>query len=85
VTQSPEALLLIGDNNWFHQWDKDDEFPSSWHGRPYHHNLAFLDSHAELLQIQKNLWITNKYRVLPFKELNGMAIEIQYEIFPSKP
>ncbi|MBN1846452.1 MAG: type II secretion system protein [Sedimentisphaerales bacterium] len=85
VTQPPETLLLVGDNNWFHQWNKQDEFPAFWHGRPCHHNLAFLDSHVRLLPIHKNLWITGEYRVLPFKELNGMAMEIQYEIPQPQP
>lgn len=77
---NPARLLLIGDYGWGFQW-----LPSpysqgvSWHGRRCHHNVAFLDGHVQFLHIRKGLYITDEYTVLPFKELYGLAREVQEE------
>jgi prepilin-type processing-associated H-X9-DG protein len=80
VVDNPDRLLLIGDYGWGFQW-LPSPYPQgvSWHGRKCHHNVAFLDGHVDFLHIRKGLYITNEYTVLPFKELYGLAHEVQVE------
>lgn len=80
----PDRTLLVGDNGWMNQWDPAKPEMPSWHGDRIHHNLAFLDSHVQYLRIRKGLYINPKedYRVLPFKELDGIAYAVQEEIIP---
>jgi len=80
---NPHRLLLIGDYGWINQW-KPIELPfedwkelAEWHGRKDCHNLAFLDTHVKYLNIQKGVYITDEYTVVPFKELYGLAHEAQ--------
>ncbi|MFC1781926.1 hypothetical protein ACFLZ8_06670, partial [Planctomycetota bacterium] len=79
---NPSDLLLIGDYGWFNQWKPaalpEEEWKelAEWHGQEDSHNMAFLDGHVSFLNIQKGLYVTDKYAVLPFKELYGMAYEI---------
>ena len=80
---NPSRLLLIGDYGWYNQ-SKPVELPfeewkilAEWHGREDCHNMAFLDSHVEFLNIRKGFYVTDEYTVLPFKELFGLALEAQ--------
>jgi len=76
-------LLLIGDYGWFNQWKPiphpQEEWKelAEWHDRVDCFNMAFLDSHVKFLNIQKGLYVTDEYNVLPFEELFGLAREIQ--------
>lgn len=76
---NPSHLLLIGDYGWMNQSLPLVPRIGDWHGRPYHHNLAFLDGHTEFLHIRKGLYVTDEYTVLPFKDLYGLAREVQEE------
>jgi len=79
----PSRLLLIGDYGWFNQ-SKPDPHPqedwkelAEWHGRSNYHNIAFLDSHVKFLNVRKGFYVTDEYNVLPFKDLYGLAREVQ--------
>jgi prepilin-type processing-associated H-X9-DG protein len=76
---NPARLLLIGDYGWMSQSLPLVPRVRDWHGRPYHHNLAFLDGHVKFLRIRKGLYVTDEYTVLPFKDLYGLAREVQEE------
>jgi prepilin-type N-terminal cleavage/methylation domain-containing protein/prepilin-type processing-associated H-X9-DG protein len=73
---------LIGDNNWMIEWSPifKDKHSKAWHGKPRHHNLAFLDGHVEFLEIYKGLYVTPEYSIVPFRELFRMAREVQEEV-----
>lgn len=78
-TDDPSRLLLIGDYGWM-----NDSLPlvprvGDWHGRPYHHNVAFLGGHVKFLHIYKGLYITEEYTVIPFRALYGLARDVQEE------
>lgn len=76
---NPSRLLLIGDFGWLNESLPNDRRLGDWHGKPYHHNLAFLDGHVEFLHIRRGLYVTDKYTVLPFSDLYGLARESQIE------
>ena len=76
----PSRLLLVGDDGWVNQWILTRPFTKSWHGRPCHHNVAFLDTHVEFIKIRKGIYVSPHYRVNPFKECDGLAYELQQEI-----
>lgn len=76
-------VLLIGDCGWLNQW-KPIPLPNAewkelaeWHDRTDHHNMAFLDGHVSFPNIGKGLYVSDEYTLLPFKDLYGMAREIQ--------
>jgi prepilin-type N-terminal cleavage/methylation domain-containing protein len=76
-------LLLIGDYGWINQW-KPSPYPrqewkelAEWHRKTDHHNMAFLDSHTQLLNIKKGFYITDQYTIVPFVELYDLAYEVQ--------
>jgi len=79
----PSSLLLIGDYGWFNQWlpcpplYKELKQLAEWHGRANSHAMAFLDEHAAFLEIQKGLYLTDEYNVLPFEELYDLARDVQ--------
>lgn len=89
---NPARILLIGDYGWFNQWIpaqhplerwggilnlKGLKELAEWHGRVDCYNMAFLDSHAQFLNIRKGFYVTDEYSVLPFEELNYLAHEVQ--------
>jgi prepilin-type N-terminal cleavage/methylation domain-containing protein len=89
---NPARILLIGDYGWINQWmpaqhpleryegilnQKGLKELAEWHGRVDCYNMAFLDSHAQLLNIRKGFYVTDEYSVLPFEELNDLAYEVQ--------
>jgi prepilin-type N-terminal cleavage/methylation domain-containing protein/prepilin-type processing-associated H-X9-DG protein len=69
----PCRLLLVGDNNWITQWDPSYPSGRDWHGRNNRYNLGFLDGHVEFIRIYKDVFVAQKYRVLPFAELDQLA------------
>jgi len=79
-------LLLIGDYGWYNQIkapphpSEDWKELAEWHGRVDCHNMAFLDSHVKFLNIRKGFYVTDKYSMVPFEELFGMAREIQEQL-----
>lgn len=80
VTTNPALLALVGDNNWMNEWMPVQSHMRAWHGKPRHHNLAFLDCHVEFLKIRKGLYITSEYSILPFRDLHKMALAVQQEV-----
>jgi len=76
-------VLLIGDFGWYNQWKllphprEDWKKLAEWHDRRDCFNMAFLDGHVSFLEIRKGFYVIDEYTVLPFKELYGMAREIQ--------
>jgi prepilin-type N-terminal cleavage/methylation domain-containing protein len=76
-------LLLIGDFGWINQWwperqlAADVKEQAEWHRKTDHHNMAFLDSHTQFLNIHKGFYITDQYTVVPFIELYDLAYEVQ--------
>jgi len=83
AVDNPSRLLLIGDTGWINQWKPiphpDEEWKelAEWHGRVDCHNLAFLDGHVGLLCIEKGIYVTDAYSILPFEGLYEMARELQ--------
>jgi len=76
-------MLLIGDYGSYNQWKlpphprEDWKELAEWHDRPDCHNMAFLDGHVGFLNLRKGIYVADEYTVLPFKELYGLAHEIQ--------
>ena len=76
-------LLLMGDYGWYNQWKPtnvltpEEKEIAEWHGRPDHHYMAFLDGHAAFLETRRGMWVTEEYVLLPWKELQPLAINIQ--------
>ena len=79
----PSHLLLAGDNNWINQWYPfipETFLPANmdWHGRKGHYNMTFLDGRVELVKIERGVYVApNKYRILPFRELDYLAYAVQ--------
>ena len=79
----PSRLLLIGDYGWFNQSKpaahgrEDWKELAEWHDRANYHNMAFMDSHVKFLNVRKGFYVTDEYNVLPFKDLYGLAQEVQ--------
>jgi prepilin-type processing-associated H-X9-DG protein len=82
---NPSRLLLIGDYGWINQWKpqphprQDWKELAEWHGREDHHNVAFLDGHVRFLNIRKGVYVAEEYCVLPFEELFGLALQVQWQ------
>lgn len=75
---NPSNTLLIGDYAWQTQWlPSPYPFGMPWHSRCCHFNMAFLDSHIEFIKIHKGIFYTEEYRVIPFKDLYGLAVQEQ--------
>ncbi len=76
-------VLLIGDYGWVNQWRLDVNIAkqrkeqAEWHGKTDCHNLAFLDTHTQFLNIQKGYYVADQYAVLPFPELYPLALQVQ--------
>lgn len=77
---NPSRMLLIGDYTWGSQW-LPPPYPRGlqWHRRCCYFNLAFLDDHVEFIKIHKGLFVTPEYCILPFKQLYGLAYNVQVE------
>jgi len=79
----PHRLLLVGDNNWLNKWHPF--FPEAflpknmaWHGPEDAYNMAYLDGRVDLVVIERGVYVQEKgYRILPFKDLDYLAFEIQ--------
>ena len=76
----PSTLLLIGDYGWVNEWMTYSKQRIEWHEKQCHHNLAFMDGHVEFLPIQKGQYVTANYCVLPFRELHGLARQVQENV-----
>ncbi len=72
-------LVLIGDYGWVNQWMPQCTIRTEWHGKPACHNVAYLDTHAEFLKVRKGIFVSDHYRVLPFEDLDKLALSCQKE------
>jgi prepilin-type N-terminal cleavage/methylation domain-containing protein len=90
VTANPALLMLIGDQGWLHQWrympppvkemwEQIWKPYTEWHVKPEHYNLAFLDGHTAFVRIRKTYYVTDDYSIIPFKDLYGLANQVQGE------
>jgi hypothetical protein len=90
VTASSAQVILMGDQGWWHQWrlmtpanqQKWDQLYKSyaeWHIKPDSYNLAFLDGHTAFVKIRRGYYVTDGYSVIPFKDLYGLAYQVQGE------
>jgi prepilin-type N-terminal cleavage/methylation domain-containing protein/prepilin-type processing-associated H-X9-DG protein len=90
VTASSAQVLLIGDQGWDDQWRPMPHFLeeewkqccksyAEWHVKHESYNLAFLDGHVAFVKIRKTYYITDDYSVVPFKDLYGLAFQVQGE------
>jgi prepilin-type N-terminal cleavage/methylation domain-containing protein len=72
-------LILVGDIGWYTAYARaDGEFMRiEWHGKPYTHNVAFMDTHVEFVRMRRGLHVTDDYCVVPFSDL---AAQCQKEI-----
>jgi prepilin-type N-terminal cleavage/methylation domain-containing protein len=80
---NPARVLLMGDYGWVNQWDRKVE-PApehkelvEWHGKPDHFSVAFVDGHSGFIEVAKGFYVEDDYTVLPFKDLYGLARELQ--------
>lgn len=76
---APSKVLLIGDQGWVASWTPWSTEDIDWHGQRFTHNIAFLDGHVEFVRIRRGLHITPRYNVIPFRGLQGAAVECQVE------
>ncbi len=75
-------LLLIGDFGWVHQHNLFSPLRVEWHSRALHHDLAFMDGHAEFVHIRKGMHVTERYTIMPFRDLVPVASGCQQEVLP---
>ena len=76
----PSRVLLVGDNNWINQWEPVGPCEMDWHDRTHYNNLAFLDGRVEFIKILKGLYVAPQYNVLPFRQIIGLAWDLQEEV-----
>jgi prepilin-type N-terminal cleavage/methylation domain-containing protein len=90
MTAGSAHLVLMGDQGWMfqwmpmsplrkQQWEQDYKPYAEWHIKPEHYNLAFMDGHTAFVKIRKAYYVTDDYSVVPFKELYGLAYQVQGE------
>jgi prepilin-type N-terminal cleavage/methylation domain-containing protein/prepilin-type processing-associated H-X9-DG protein len=73
-------LVLMGDLGWTYDWDRLNPNRFEWHSRPWSHNIAFMDGHAEFIRMRKGLHVTKDYCVIPFQDLAGQIAACQQEV-----
>jgi len=81
ISTHPTSLALVGDNNWMQEWHPlIPTHAKDWHSKARHHNIAFLDGHVNFIRIRKGLYVTPEYSIVPFRQVNQLAFNIQQEI-----
>lgn len=77
-------LILIADYSWYNQWNpypgfmsEEEKKTGEWHGRPDCHNVAFLDGHADFVEIRKGIWVNEEYAIMPWREVYPLVQNIQ--------
>jgi prepilin-type N-terminal cleavage/methylation domain-containing protein len=87
VTANSAHLLLMGDQGWVYQfsptppanWEQLYKPFAEWHGKAGYYNLVFLDGHTAFVKIRRAYYVTNDYSLVPFKDLYGLAYQVQGE------
>jgi prepilin-type processing-associated H-X9-DG protein len=77
ITVSESKLLLMGDYGWLPAWQVASTERIEWHRRPYRHNIAFMDGHADFVRIAKGLYVTSDYTVVPFADTASEIVRTQ--------
>jgi prepilin-type N-terminal cleavage/methylation domain-containing protein len=80
VSTNLGRVPLIGDFGWWSAYNRYDPNRVEWHDRSKHHNLAFMDGHADFVEIRKGLHLTEDYAVMPFADLQDDAAGCQREV-----
>ena len=62
-------LLFIGDNNWWDQIEPSAPPGKVWHKKDEHFNMVFLDGHVDFIEISEDVYKTDKYTVIPFRNM----------------
>lgn len=70
-------LILLGDFGWEDTWNPASSARIEWHFRSSWHNLGFMDGHADFTPVQKGIYVSARYTVLPFKTLQRDAAALQ--------
>lgn len=78
----PDKVIFVGDHNWYYQIDPDFPTVRDWHKKPYCHNVVFLDSHIDFVNMYKGYYVSSKYRILHNSKLHQMALDIQGGLVP---
>ncbi len=73
VTSNPAKLLLLGDSGWAMEYLYNIRERIEWHDKPFWHNVAFLDGHAEFVKVAKGRYVTESYTIVPFQDLLAEA------------
>ena len=63
----PQMVLLVGDTHWWTELISASVEGTVWHGRGQHFNMAYMDGHVGHIEIEKGVYNTSTYRMLPFK------------------
>jgi prepilin-type N-terminal cleavage/methylation domain-containing protein len=84
VTNNNGQVLLLGDYGWGQQWNPSCTVSpgtkrlAEWHGKADYHNVAFLDGRVKYMNIRRGCYaVEGEYYVLPFKDLNALALSAQ--------
>jgi len=80
ITVNESRLVLMGDYGWLPAWQVASTERIEWHGRPYGHNVAFLDGHAEFVYLRKGLHVTPEYNVIPFADAMSEIMRVQQSV-----
>jgi prepilin-type processing-associated H-X9-DG protein len=62
-------ILFAGDNNWWDQTEPSVPPGKDWHKKEDYFNMAFLDGHVAFIQIEEDVYETDKYTVIPFRNM----------------
>ena len=84
AVNNASQLMLIGDYAWYDLWNpwpdfmsEDEKEAGEWHGRPEHYCMAFLDGHADFVNIRKGVWVADEYTLLPWSRVYPVARRVQ--------
>jgi prepilin-type N-terminal cleavage/methylation domain-containing protein/prepilin-type processing-associated H-X9-DG protein len=80
ISADNTRVILAGDFDWYATWYYDSDVWMKWHIRKGYANLAFVDGHAAHVRILKGLWVTDRYSILPHKDLCQEAAARQVEV-----
>jgi len=62
-------LLFAGDNNWWDQIESSVPPGKDWHKKDDYFNMAFLDGHVGFIQILEDVYESENYTTIPFRNL----------------
>lgn len=80
VSTNYAKLPLMGDFAWWSDYNRYETNRADWHDRSMHHNLVFMDGHADFVRVRKGLHITENYIIFPFADFQHDAGACQQEV-----